>query len=202
LIFIEYNFVIRALFFRHICSLWQYGVARNSLFFYSQEGGSDLTKNEIVALLKYDAWAITHVFRAVESLDATQYQQDMKATHGGIQGTISHIYAVQRLWLTRWTGKGANELSMVQLFQGELRGRWASLQAEQMVYVTERTDEELLAPFTYKDLRGTPFYQPLWQQVQHVVNHCSYHRGQITVMLRQCGVTPVQTDLIAYYRQH
>jgi uncharacterized damage-inducible protein DinB len=38
--------------------------------------------------------------------------------------------------------------------------------------------------------------------MQHLANHSTYHRGQITTMLRQLGVTPVPTDLIAYYRQH
>ncbi|HET9131583.1 MAG TPA: DinB family protein [Terriglobia bacterium] len=38
--------------------------------------------------------------------------------------------------------------------------------------------------------------------MQHLANHSTYHRGQITTMLRQLGVTPVSTDLIAYYRQH
>jgi uncharacterized damage-inducible protein DinB len=161
-----------------------------------------LTKNEIVTLLKYDAWAIANMVKSIERLNIAQYQQDMKAAKGSIQGTISHIYGVQRLWLTRWTGKGANELTEVPLSQGELRVRWSGLQAEQMAFVASLTDEALVTPFTYKDLRGTPFYQPLWQQLQHVVNHCSYHRGQITIMLQQCGVTPVQTDLIAYYRQH
>jgi len=161
-----------------------------------------LTKSEIVALLKYDAWAIANMLKSVESLSISQYQQDMQATYGGIQSTISHIYSVQRLWLTRWTGKGPNELSAVQLQQGELRLRWAGLQVELMTHIATLTDEQVLAPFVYRDLRGTPHYQPLWQQIQHMVNHCSYYRGQVSVMLRQCGVVPVQTDLMAYYRQH
>ncbi|HEU5394788.1 MAG TPA: DinB family protein [Candidatus Methylomirabilis sp.] len=37
--------------------------------------------------------------------------------------------------------------------------------------------------------------------MQHVVNHSTYHRGQVITMLRQLGAKPVATDLIAYYRQ-
>ena len=37
--------------------------------------------------------------------------------------------------------------------------------------------------------------------VQHVVNHGSYHRGQVTTMLRQLGAEPAKgMDMIAYYR--
>jgi uncharacterized damage-inducible protein DinB len=39
-----------------------------------------------------------------------------------------------------------------------------------------------------------------WQMIQHVVDHSSYHRGQIVTMLRQFGVTPPSTGLIRFYR--
>jgi uncharacterized damage-inducible protein DinB len=46
-----------------------------------------------------------------------------------------------------------------------------------------------------------PFAQPLWQCLQHVANHSTYHRGQITTMLRQLGAKPAGTDLIGFYRE-
>jgi uncharacterized damage-inducible protein DinB len=37
--------------------------------------------------------------------------------------------------------------------------------------------------------------------LQHVVNHASYHRGQVTTMLRQLGAQPAKPlDMIAFYR--
>ena len=53
----------------------------------------------------------------------------------------------------------------------------------------------------FKLLSGQTGASPVWQMVQHVVNHASYHRGQITTMLRQLGAKPAQSmDMIAYYR--
>jgi len=38
--------------------------------------------------------------------------------------------------------------------------------------------------------------------LQHVVNHGSYHRGQVTTMLRQLGAAPPKyMDLIVFYRE-
>ncbi|MGH7394543.1 MAG: DinB family protein, partial [Candidatus Methylomirabilales bacterium] len=31
--------------------------------------------------------------------------------------------------------------------------------------------------------------------------HSTYHRGQVTTLLRQLGARAVATDLISYYRQ-
>ena len=42
---------------------------------------------------------------------------------------------------------------------------------------------------------------PVWQIVLHVVNHGSYHRGQVAAMLRAAGYAPPDSDLIIWYRQ-
>ncbi len=53
----------------------------------------------------------------------------------------------------------------------------------------------------YKLLSGQAGSSPIWQMLQHVVNHASYHRGQVTTMLRQLGVQPAKSmDMIAFYR--
>jgi len=52
-------------------------------------------------------------------------------------------------------------------------------------------------------LNGTQMRAPFWQMATHIVNHGSYHRGQVTTMLRQLGAAPpTSMDLIAYYREN
>jgi hypothetical protein len=53
---------------------------------------------------------------------------------------------------------------------------------------------------TYRMASGAEFTTPLWQMVLHLVNHASYHRGQVVTLIRQAGGVPVVTDLIYYYR--
>jgi uncharacterized damage-inducible protein DinB len=56
--------------------------------------------------------------------------------------------------------------------------------------------------YEYKSLAGQAGSSPFWQMLQHVVNHASYHRGQLTTMLRQLGAQPGKSmDMIAYYRE-
>jgi uncharacterized damage-inducible protein DinB len=55
--------------------------------------------------------------------------------------------------------------------------------------------------FEYTLINGQPGATVFWQMLQHVVNHASYHRGQVTTLLRQLGATPPKSmDLIAFYR--
>ena len=46
--------------------------------------------------------------------------------------------------------------------------------------------------FDYRLMNGTPGKSAFWQMLQHVVNHGSYHRGQVTTMLRQLGAAPAE----------
>ena len=53
----------------------------------------------------------------------------------------------------------------------------------------------------YTMINGDARQSVFWHMLQHVVNHASYHRGQVTTMLRQLGATPPQgMDLITFYR--
>ena len=56
--------------------------------------------------------------------------------------------------------------------------------------------------FAYTLLSGAAGESTLQQMVQHVVNHATYHRGQVTTMLRQLGAAPPKSmDLIQFWRE-
>jgi len=48
-------------------------------------------------------------------------------------------------------------------------------------------------------LKGETWTYALWRILAHVVNHSSYHRGQVATLLRQLGATPSSTDLLLFY---
>ena len=54
----------------------------------------------------------------------------------------------------------------------------------------------------YRLLNGAASANRAWHLVQHLVNHGSYHRGQVTTLLRQLGAAPpLSLDLVVYYRE-
>ena len=56
--------------------------------------------------------------------------------------------------------------------------------------------------FAYTLMSGAAGESTLQQMVQHVVNHATYHRGQVTTMLRQLGAAPPKSmDLIHFWRE-
>ena len=64
-------------------------------------------------------------------------------------------------------------------------------------------EQEIQRVIRYRTFAGLESSSVLWQMLQHVVNHASYHRGQVTTMLRQLGAAPPKgTDLITFYREN
>ena len=82
-----------------------------------------------------------------------------------------------------------------------MRLEWTGHEAKMRSFVDALGDEGVSRVLEYKLLSGQSGASPIWQMVQHVVNHASYHRGQVTTMLRQIGAEPPKSlDMIAYYR--
>jgi uncharacterized damage-inducible protein DinB len=82
-----------------------------------------------------------------------------------------------------------------------VRNKLEDMDAYYIDYVSKLTQQDLDRVIRYKGFTGEEFSNPLWQSLHQLTNHASYHRGQVTTMLRQLGVKPVSTDLILYYRE-
>lgn len=156
---------------------------------------------ELSRLFQYDEWATNKLIDAAEKLDPADLQKNLGTSFGSLHGTLVHIYGAQFIWLSRWKGSslpipGIKEIPDL----AELKSRWQRLREELRAYLSSRSDEQLQQPLAYQDLKGNPWAEALYEQIQHVLFHSMYHRGQVVTLLRQLGETPPQTDLIAYHR--
>ena len=78
---------------------------------------------------------------------------------------------------------------------------WHKTEADVRGFLETLGDAGVERTFDYKMLTGDPGSSVFWHMLQHVVNHGSYHRGQLTTMLRQLGLpAPESMDLIRFYR--
>jgi uncharacterized damage-inducible protein DinB len=156
---------------------------------------------EITQLVVFNRWADERFFDALSQLSAEQYSRDLQSSHGGIHGTLAHIVGVEKGWLRRWRSQPATATSPLSHMHSlaELRAYWEGVCAEMSQFVATLDDCKLQETLETTTLAGT-FTAPYWQMIQHVVDHSSYHRGQIVTMLRQLGVTPPSTGMMRFYR--
>jgi uncharacterized damage-inducible protein DinB len=157
----------------------------------------------IRTLFEYDRWANARVLEAVTKLSAEQFLRDMGSSMRSVRDTLVHILSAERTWLSRWKGVSPTSMLDPTTFpdMAAVAIRWKELETELRMLLDALTDERLRAVLAYTSLAGQPQAQPLWQQMAHLANHSTYHRGQVTTMLRQLGAQPVGTDLIAFFRE-
>jgi uncharacterized damage-inducible protein DinB len=157
---------------------------------------------ELSRLYLYDEWATNKLIDAAEKVDTAKLQKDLGTSFGSLHGTLVHIYGAQLIWHSRWKGSTPTSLPKVEEIPNlsELKSRWQKLRVEVREFLNSKSDEQLQQPSPYHDLKGNSWSEPLYQQIQHVLFHSMYHRGQTVTLLRQLGEAPPQTDLIAYYR--
>jgi len=74
--------------------------------------------------------------------------------------------------------------------------RWRAVEHAFLEYLARLQEEALTQPLTYVGLTGEAWTYPLWRALLHVVNHQTYHRGQVTTILKQLGVRPPPVDLL------
>ena len=161
-----------------------------------------MTLQEIKTLHAYNSWADNHMFEALEAVPEAQYLQDMKSSHGGLHGTMVHIVGAEKIWLERYQGAPQPLLSTnPPASLGELKKVWEKVGYDTAKWLGGMSDKKLGETFTMQTFDGKTFTHIFWQAFQHLVNHSSYHRGQIVTMLRQIGVKPPTTDLIRFYRE-
>jgi uncharacterized damage-inducible protein DinB len=154
-------------------------------------------------LYEYDAWANHRLLDAVAALTTEQFTRDMGSSFRSVRDTMAHIMGGQWLWLERWQGRTPTSLPSAADYPDvpSLRKRWAEVEKDLLAFVRGLTAEQIAKLDEYKTQTAGTFTCPLWQILQHLVNHGTYHRGQVTTLLRQLGVKAVSTDMSFFYRE-
>jgi uncharacterized damage-inducible protein DinB len=162
-----------------------------------------MTLSDLQTLVDYHYWARNRLLEAIEPLSAEQWRRDLGSSFKSIHETVAHIYAAEWAWHQRWQGNSPTALFPAEKLPdvASVRGAWSELEANVRAFLAGLGEAGITRVFEYRLLNGSEGSSPFWQMLQHVVNHASYHRGQVTTMLRQLGAQPGKSmDLIAYYR--
>ena len=83
----------------------------------------------------------------------------------------------------------------------ELKSFAESIEQERQKFLGGLNEDVLHARLQFSDMAGTPYSEPLVQLMQHLVNHGTYHRGQVTTMLRQIGGEAASLDMLYFFRE-
>ena len=163
-----------------------------------------MTLEDLRTLVDYHYWARDRLLAAVEALSPEQFTRDLGSSFRSVRDTLVHLVGAEWAWLSRWKGQSPTSLLSAEPFPdlASVRRKWGEVEQDLRGFVAGWKEEDVGRVYEYKLLSGQPGASPFWQMLQHVVNHGSYHRGQVVTMLRQLGAAPPKSvDLIAFYRE-
>jgi uncharacterized damage-inducible protein DinB len=153
-------------------------------------------------LLDYHYWARDIILDAVTELPREKFIQPVDSSFKSLRDTVAHIYAADLVWYKRWMGVSTSLIPYDQFPDAtSIRTAWKDLESSVRQFVDNLGEQGVNRHWEYKLLSGAPDTAPFWEMLVHVVNHASYHRGQVTTLLRQLGAQPPKsTDMITFFR--
>ena len=157
---------------------------------------------EIRDLYAFNRWANALVLDAVSALTDAELTRDLRNSFPSVRDTLVHVLSAEWVWLQRLRGRSPTALPEEWRHLGvrEMRARWREVERDWLELLDALSEGDLDRRIAYRNTAGEPFESAQWQILRHCVNHSTYHRGQVTTMLRQLGAKPPTTDLIRWFR--
>lgn len=162
-----------------------------------------MTRDDLQTLVDFHYWALDRTLAAVDRLSAEQFTRVLGGSFPSVRDTLAHLHGAEWIWLERFRGHSPTTRPGPERFAGmaDVRAAWTETEADLRGFVGALDDTGLARQIEYRLLNGQAGANRVDHLVQHLVNHATYHRGQVTTMLRQLGAAPPeQTDLIAFHR--
>jgi uncharacterized damage-inducible protein DinB len=164
-----------------------------------------MTKTAI-EMYDYHVWANKTMFNRLKEIPQDIYVKEIQSVFTSISKAMPHIYMTDHCWLDILSGKSMNE---AMAFANQLKEKTETKTIEELETMYFELSERYKAFFNqqedmekvivldnpYAGIRETSFSEIVLQ----VVNHATYHRGNITAMLRQMGHASVMTEYALFW---
>ena len=164
-----------------------------------------MEKNREMKMYDYHVWANHQVIQHLKQLPERIYNQTVESVFSSISNVLVHLYATDVTWLETMKGSSfqdtvreverrKTEVSGASL--DELEAFYVALSEEYYSFFAEQQNLERILITEHPQYGRIEFV--LADLIHHVVNHGTYHRGNVTAMLRQLGERGIPTDYVFF----
>lgn len=154
-------------------------------------------------LYDYHCWANKRILNHIENLPEETAYQEVKSVFPSISGVLLHMCRADYIWLNVLSGvayqeiiDGAGKFESAHVKMTAIKQHTSELELQYHDFFSRQTDLEQTLSMQHPKL-GT-LESTYADIILHVVNHGTYHRGNVTAMLRQLGHPGVPTDYVYY----
>ena len=129
---------------------------------------------------------------------ANRFKSHDYALGKDIARLANHMLNAQQIWIARIKGEETpcSPWEEYSLTSFEERNQILFDLSMEMLSVSEL--EEWV---DYRNFAGQVFRNKISDILTHIVNHSTYHRGQIALKMREQGLEPIMSDFIYYKRE-
>jgi uncharacterized damage-inducible protein DinB len=161
-------------------------------------------KELLTDYIKYNIWANERICKLLASLGPALLDKEVKSSFNSVRKTIYHIWGAEWIWYERLHGRNPTSFPEDD-FKGdfnEFQLQFLQQSGKYFLYITNASEIKLESDLTHKNMRGDKFTNKISNILIHLMNHSTFHRGQIISMLRNLDVTEIpSTDFIAFVRE-
>lgn len=158
--------------------------------------------SHLVKLCNYNIWANDRICSWIKMAE-TKADEEVTSSFPTIRKTLYHLWDAQFIWLARLNGESFNTWPS-HSFKGNLDEAIEGLKKNSIAFadfIQQKKESEYQQKIEFKSLDSTAYFNTIEEITMHVMNHSTYHRGQLITMLRTVGFTAVEsTDFIRYLR--
>lgn len=147
-------------------------------------------KNYFLKLYQYNQWSNK---RVLDTLVAQGVADEKILT------IMSHVVSALYIWLSRIEGESPVAYPLWKQYTLDELVKMNETITQRWIKFVE-TENDFNRVLVYNNYVGDPYKNNVEQIMIHLVNHSSYHRGQVAMLLRQHGFEPINTDFITYDR--
>lgn len=152
---------------------------------------------QISLLYEYNTWANTRLLNHLKSLPDEIFKKEVDLGFKSLAEVIGHIVSADEIWFARMKEESPSLFESKQFNNlEEASNYFYELQTQIHEYLVSINDIEKRV--TFRNRMGHEFQFSISEIIQHLVNHGTYHRGNISTMLNYLGYKGIKTDYIAF----
>jgi len=156
-------------------------------------------KSHYIDILKYNLWANQKIVQLIKMQPEEKFHKAMGNSFSSIEETMAHLWRAEFIWHKRLKGESIHPLpNLIGSIDKQIK-MGLEISENFLHYIEASEDQFFESACIFYDSKNIKHSLPSYKILHHVMNHSTYHRGQIITMMRQQGVTEIQsTDYLTY----
>jgi uncharacterized damage-inducible protein DinB len=149
-------------------------------------------------LAHYNRIANQRLYESCAQISEDEYRRPRAGSFGSIHALLNHCLLADRIWMSRFSGGGKTTPPLNTVLYDEFPALRAAREQDDFAmeeFFRNSRESFLTTTLSYTNSKGVHYEEAAVPAVLHMFNHQTHHRGQVHVMLSQCGVQPPSLDM-------